>query len=263
MSSMQIETAETPGSRLRSIAVKSAPIVALLVLWEVAARSGAWPPQVLVPLERVAATLVSLASTGELERHLSASLYRLVCGFFVGSGLGISIGAAMALSRNTHRLLWPTFNCVRQVPVIAFIPLLILFFDVEDSFKIVIVAVASFFPSALATHDAVRDIPVTHREVARLYRMPVAPFLSRLILPATVPQVLTGLRLGLTRSWLSLVAAELLAADSGLGQMMEMGRQLFQIDVVLSGVFVAGLIGFILDNSMVRLERRLTRWKTS
>ncbi len=243
--------------------LRIAPLAALLALWEIAALSGIWPRQVLVPLEQVGATLLALASSGELERHLLASLYRLANGFVTGSILGIVIGTAMALSQGVHRLLWPTFTCVRQVPVIAFIPLLILFFDVEDSFKIVIVAMASFFPSALATHDAVRDIPESHREVARLYRMPLLPFLRRLILPATVPQVLTGLRLGLTRGWLSLVAAELLAADSWLGQMMEMGRQLFQIDVVLSGVFVAGLIGFLLDGSMVRLERRLTRWRTA
>lgn len=245
------------------VLLRIAPLAVLLALWEIAALSGIWPRQVLVPLEQVGATLVALATSGELERHLLASLYRLANGFVAGSLFGIAIGTAMALSRGVHRLLWPTFTCVRQVPVIAFIPLLILFFDVEDSFKIVIVAMASFFPSALATHDAVRDIPESHREVARLYRMPLLPFLRRLILPATVPQVLTGLRLGLTRGWLSLVAAELLAADSGLGQMMEMGRQLFQIDVVLSGVFVAGLVGFLLDGSMVRLERRLTRWRAA
>ncbi|AXB78535.1 ABC transporter permease [Novosphingobium sp. P6W] len=250
-------------SRLTFAAIRIAPIAGILLLWEIAALSGIWPRQVLVPLEQIGATLLALASDGELERHLSASLYRLASGFCIGSVIGVATGAAMALSRNVHRLLWPTFTCVRQVPVIAFIPLLILFFDVEDSFKIVIVAMASFFPSALATHDAVRDIPESHREVARLYRMPLAPFLVRLILPATVPQVLTGLRLGLTRGWLSLVAAELLAADSGLGQMMEMGRQLFQIDVVLAGVFVTGLVGFLLDNSMVRIERHLGRWRTA
>ncbi|WP_267218495.1 ABC transporter permease [Novosphingobium clariflavum] len=253
----------SPLSAYRTTLLRIAPIVTILIAWELAALSGLWPRQVLVPLEQVGATLLALASSGELERHVSASLYRLTCGFLTGSTIGVATGVAMALSRNVHRLLWPSFTCVRQVPVIAFIPLLILFFDVEDSFKIVIVAIASFFPSALATHDAVRDIPASHREVARLYRLPLASFLRRVILPATVPQVLTGLRLGLTRGWLSLVAAELLAADSGLGQMMEMGRQLFQIDVVLCGVIVTGLIGFLLDGSVVRLERRLSRWRTA
>lgn len=246
---------------LAAALLRFVPVAAILLLWEIAALSGLWPRQVLVPLEQVGATLLSLVSSGELERHVSASLYRLACGFLIGSAFGLAAGVGMALSRTVHRLLWPTFTCIRQVPVIAFIPLLILFFDVEDSFKIVIVAIASFFPTALATHDAVRDIPASHREVARLYRLPLAPFLRRVILPATVPQVLTGLRLGLTRGWLSLVAAELLAADSGLGQMMEMGRQLFQIDVVLCGVIAAGTIGFLLDGSVVRLERRLTRWR--
>jgi sulfonate transport system permease protein len=155
----------------------------------------------------------------------------------------------------------PLFHAVRQVPIIAFIPLLILFFDVEDSFKIVVVAAATFFPVALATMDAIAAIPKSHLEVARLYRLPMGALLWRVILPATVPPIITGFRLGLTRAWLSLVAAELLAADSGLGQMMEMGRQLFRIDVVMVGVIMAGVIGFLLDRSMVALEQRLGRWR--
>jgi sulfonate transport system permease protein len=97
--------------------------------------------------------------------------------------------------------------------------------------------------------------------VARLYRLPIGALVSRVILPATAPPIVTGLRLGLTRAWLSLVAAELLAADSGLGQMMEMGRQLFRIDVVMAGVVVAGAVGFSLDRTMILIERRLGRWR--
>lgn len=238
-----------------------APLIVLLLLWQGASTFGLWPPQVLVPPTTIAVTFGDMLASGELERHLSASLYRLGIGFASGALAGLAAGTAMALSRPVFRLFAPLFHTVRQVPVIAFIPLLILFFDVEDSFKIVVVSVAAFFPVALATLDGINGIPRGHFEVAALYRLPFPALFARVVLPSTIPAILTGLRLGLTRAWLSLVAAELMAADSGLGQMMEMGRQLFRIDVVMIGVIVTGLIGFLLDRSMVATENRLSRWK--
>jgi sulfonate transport system permease protein len=261
---MPAETPSTPissFSRLVRIATICAPMLALIGLWQALVSAQIWPEQVLVSPFRVASTLWDMAASGELTRHLGASLYRLVVGFLLGSAVGLVSGGAMGLSRIAFRIGAPLFHAVRQVPIIAFIPLLILFFDVEDSFKIVVVAAASFFPVALGTMDGIASIPKAHLEVAALYRLPLASLLWRVVLPATVPPIVTGLRLGLTRAWLSLVAAELLAADSGLGQMMEMGRQLFRIDVVMGGVIVAGVIGFLLDRSMIALERRLGRWR--
>jgi len=239
------------------------PILLIVALWQLAFTLKLWPPQVLVAPTVIWETLMEMTRSGEMQRHVGASLYRLGLGFFWGAAAGLTLGIAMALSRLFNRLFAPTFQVFRQVPVIAFIPLLILFFDVEDSFKIVVVAAATFFPIALATSDAIQAVPRSHFEVASLYRMPLGALIGRVILPATVPSVLTGIRLGLTRAWLSLVAAELLAADSGLGQMMEMGRQMFRIDVVMAGVIVTGLIGFTLDRSVIAAETRFTRWKTA
>ena len=111
--------------------------------------------------------------------------------------------------------------------------------------------------------DAVRGIPKSWFEVARVYRTRLPDLIVRILIPATIPGVLTGLRIALTRAWIVLVAAEILAADSGIGQMMEMGRQLFQLDVVLGGVIVSGVIGFALDRGAREIERRATRWKTA
>ncbi len=237
------------------------PLLLIVALWQLAFTMEMWPPQVLVAPAAIWETLVDMLRSGELQRHVGASLYRLALGFSCGSAAGLTLGTAMALSRLFNRLFAPTFQVFRQVPVIAFIPLLILFFDVEDSFKIVVVSAAAFFPVALATSDAIAAVPRSHFEVGALYRMPLAALIARVILPATIPSVLTGIRLGLTRAWLALVAAELLAADNGLGQMMEMGRQMFRIDVVMCGVIVAGLIGFLLDRSVIAAEAYFTRWK--
>lgn len=248
-------------NHLSRIAAGLTPLLGLLLLWQFASASGVFPPQVLVPPSEVAATLGQLWRNGELTGHLGTSLFQLVSGFLAGAAIGLVFGTSMALSKLFEALFAPLFQAVRQVPVLAFIPMLVLLLGIEERFKIVVVAVAVFFPVALATFDGVRTIPRSYFEVARLYRTPLLPFVTRILLPAAIPPVLTGLRLGLTRGWLVLVACELLAADSGIGQMMEMGRQMFRIDVVLAGVFVSGLVGFFLDRSVKLVERRFVRWK--
>lgn len=247
----------------RTLLPALAPLVMLLLAWQAASSAGLFPPQVLVSPGAVAATLGELARSGELGAHLGQSLTRLLLGFALGSAAGLLFGTLLALSKWFAALFQPLFLGVRQVPVLAFIPMLVLLLGIEEGFKIVVVAVAAFFPVALATNDGVRGVPRAWFEVARVYRTPLFPFVTRILIPATIPPVLTGLRIALTRAWLVLVAAELLAADSGLGQMMEMGRQMFRIDVVLAGVFVSGLVGFVLDRGAKAVERRATRWRTA
>jgi sulfonate transport system permease protein len=238
-------------------------LVLVLVLWQGLAVSGLFPQQVLVPPLQVAETLIAMAGSGDLQRHVGDSLWRLGIGFAIGGLAGLMVGAATALLRWIEALVWPMFLIAWQVPVIAFVPLLVLFLGIDETFKIAIVAIAAFFPVALATFDGIRGLPRAWFDVPRLYRLNLPDLVWRILVPATVPAVLTGLRVAVTRAWVVLIAAELLAADSGIGQMMEMGRQLFQIDVVMAGVVVSGLIGFLLDYGARAVERRAMRWKTA
>ncbi|GAY21788.1 ABC transporter permease [Sphingobium fuliginis] len=247
----------------KAVAAAWAAPVALLALWQVACLSGLFPPQVLVPPSVVAQALADMAASGELQRHVGDSLYRLLVGFAIGAGAGMVFGAALALSRLVEAVLSPLFLTLWQVPVIAFVPLMVMFLGIDEPFKIAVVTIAAFFPMALATFDGIRGVPRNWFDVAKVYRLSLLQLIRRILLPATVPAVLTGLRISLTRAWVVLVAAELLAADSGIGQMMEMGRQLFQIDVVLAGVVVSGLIGFLLDRGARWVESRATRWRTA
>lgn len=245
-----VQTAVTLGSPL-----------CVLLLWQVLTAAHVFPPEVLVSPQAVLAAFDSLIRSGELARHLGESLQRLLWGFGIGSASGLLFGLAMALSVTFSRLFDPLFQALRQVPVLAFIPLLILVFGIDEVFKIVIIAKAAFFPTALSTLDGVRGVPRAWFEVARIYRTPLPALVWRVLIPATVPAVLSGVRLSLTRAWLVLVAAELIVADSGIGQMMEMGRQMFRLDVVMVGVIVAGVIGFALDRSFVLLQARMLRWR--
>lgn len=248
---------------MRPSAVALLPLLLLLAGWQAVSAAGLFPPQVLVPPADVAATLAGLVRDGALADHLGRSLARLAAGFLPGALAGLAFGVALALSRWAEALFGPIFQAARQVPVLAFIPVLVLLLGIDEGFKIVVVAVSAFFPVALATCDGVRGVPERWFEVARVYRTPPLRFVARVLIPATVPAVLTGLRIGLARAWLVLVTVELLAADSGLGQMMETGRQMFRIDVVLAGVFVSGLVGFALDRGAKRVEARATRWKAA
>jgi sulfonate transport system permease protein len=262
MASRPLPLPPSPSAGRSSFASVAAPL-SLLLVWQLACMSGLFPVQVLVPPSEVARSLWQMATSGELGRHVGDSLYRLTLGFTIGALAGLTFGVSIALSRLAEAVLSPLFRTLWQVPVIAFIPTMVIFLGINEPFKIAIVAIAAFFPIALATFDAVRGVPRAWFEVARVYRTRLPDLVRRILIPATVPAVLTGLRIALTRAWIVLIAAEILAADSGIGQMMEMGRQLFQLDVVLAGVVISGVIGFTLDRGAREIERRATKWRTA
>jgi sulfonate transport system permease protein len=258
------ETSPATGAHLRRWAERALPFLAplaLLGLWQLVTASELVSRQVLVPPGQVFATFLELAKSGELFGHLRESLVRLGLGFALGGTLGLAFGVAMGVSKRVEEYAAPLFQAVRQVPSIALIPAFILIFGVEETFKIILIVKACFFPVALAALNGVKDIPRQFLEVGAVYRLPRWSLLKLVILPATLPPIVAGVRISLGRSWIILVAAELMAADRGVGQMMEMGRQMFRLDVVMVGVFMTGLIGLGLDTSVRLAERSMSRWR--
>jgi sulfonate transport system permease protein len=260
------ETRETPSiaPAVRPWFERALPFfapLALLALWQLATVSGFVSRQVLIPPAQVLATFIELSKSGELAGHLSESLVRLGLGFALGGTLGLGFGVAMGLSKRVEEYAAPIFQAVRQIPSIALIPAFILIFGVEETFKIVLIVKACFFPVALAALNGVKDIPRHFLEVGAVYRLPRWAMLKLVVLPAILPPIVAGVRISLGRSWIILVAAELMAADRGIGQMMEMGRQMFRLDVVMVGVFMTGVIGLGLDTSVRLAERSMSRWR--
>ena len=236
--------------------------LALLLLWAVVAEAAIFPRNLLVPPLQVLQTFEALLASGELLEHLGNSLSRLGLGFAIGSLSGLAFGVLLALSKTVEAYCAPLFHTLRQIPSIALIPMFVLLFGIDETFKIIIVAKTAFFPVALAASEGVKAIPRSYFEVADVYRLRWPTLVREIALPAAAPPIITGFRISLTRAWVVLVATELLAADSGLGQMIEMSRQMLRIDVVMVGVVVTGVIGFALDFSFRRLEQRLFRWQT-
>lgn len=234
----------------------------LAALWWHASAQRWVAPQLLVPPQRVAVTALALWADGELPQNLAITLRRLAIGFAWGASLGTVCGVLLARSRLFADFVRPLFDILRQVPTLTLIPVLVIVIGIDEPLKIVVVAKAVFFPVALAVYGGVRDAPRDLIEMARHYGLGRAALLRDVLVPAALGPLLTGIRIALARAWLALVAVELLAADSGIGEMMEMARQMLRIDIVLVDVFVIGLIGFALDQTIALAQRWSSRWQS-
>ena len=233
------------------------PLILIAAWWGLSA-SGVFPREIVVPPEVIWKTFTENWISGELPVNLIKSLTRLVIGYSIGALIGIAAGALMGLSRQVEAYLMPSFHILRQLPTIALIPAFILVFGVGETVKIVLVAKATALPVALGVFQGVRGVPRAYLDVGRIFKVRPLTLVFRVIIPAVIPALITALRTALARSWMVLVGAELLVADSGLDQMMEWGRQTFRIDIVLVGVVLTGLIGFALDKGFRTAERVLS-----
>ena len=235
--------------------------VVLGVLWWVTAALGWLPDQLLPAPGLVWSTLVETAESGDLWADTMISLQRVVAGFAVGALAGVVVGGAIGLSRTLRELFDPLFLFLAQVPPLAWMPLVILVVGIDEAMKVTVIAWASFVPVVLGVAQGIRDVPDGFRELARALTFDRWSLVSRVILPAAVPAIFTGLREGLANAWQTLVAAELFASSEGLGYLISLGRQLFQLDLVLAMVGVLALVGLSLNGALAFVERRLLRWQ--
>lgn len=229
----------------------------LIGAWALASSFGAVPEEILPSPSTVLATARDLFGTGELLDHLSSSLVRLIEGYLIGASIGLVLGAAMGASTTAEELLYPSVRAIAQVPFMAWLPLFILLVGIGEPLKLIAVGKAAAIPIALATSGAVRSLPPAWREVADSLCLSRRTRWCQVVLPAIAPPLVTGLRQGLGNAWVALVGAELLASTSGIGYLMNWGRVIFQLDIVLVGIIVVGLTGLVLDRSLRFAEARL------
>ncbi len=236
-----------PGIALdgRALAWRIAPWLlplSLYALWHLGAAQGWISPQVLPPPSYVWDTLRDLAASGDLWLNLRASMMRVIIGFACGSLLGLVLGAAMGLWRPLQAYLLPSFNALVQIPVLAWLPFVLLLVGIGEPLKYILIAKAALVPVTLNTLQGFRLASPALREVARVYGYTRRQEVLEVILPLATPTIFTGLRLGFTKAWLSLVVVELVASSEGLGYLIVYGRQLFQLDLVMAAVIVVGAV---------------------
>lgn len=233
----------------------------LLLAWSVASAKQWVPPQILPAPASVVDTLLEQVRSGDLFLNLGISMGRVIAGFAVGGAIGLVLGIAMGLSRTIEDYLHPMFEAVSQVPVLGWLPLAMMVLGIGESLKVAIIAHASLVPVALNALKGIRGVSRNYIEVAQVFGLSRRQLLTKVVLPAAVPSLFVGIRYGITQAWLSLVTVELLASSEGLGFMIVWGRQLFQLDLVLSAILVVGAVGLVIDKSLAVVESRLLRWR--
>jgi sulfonate transport system permease protein len=232
----------------------------VLVAGEVAVKSG-WISANLLPAPSdVLRTIVDMGWKG-LATHILASTGRVAAGFAIGAGLALVIGAAVGLSRRNEAVLDPTFQALRAIPSLAWVPLLLLWLGIDEAPKIVLIAIGAFFPVYMGVASGFRDVDRKLVEVARMYGLSDGALVRRVLLPAALPSILTGLRNGLSLAWMFMVAAELIAATNGLGYLLTDGRETSRADIVLAAIVLLAILGKITDTGMQAIERRLLAWR--
>ena len=256
------------GARLprgRALALRLGAIAAFLALWSLL--SGAvvvlrlFNPIFLPGPWLVLGSLLDLAARGQLWVHLAATLERVAVGFGAGAVLGVALGLAAGHCRPVRNVVEPVVELLRPIPPLAMLPMFIVWVGIGEVSKVGFITYATFFPIFLTTVTGVRQIdPLLLRAAQSLGARGVGLF-TRVILPAALPDVLTGLRLGVALAFFVIVISEFIGAEHGLGYLINDGRNFFLVPQMLGAAVVLGLLGYA-GNGLVRLlERRLTRWQ--
>ena len=237
--------------------------LAVLVLLEALVRLDWIPAHQLPAPSQVGQTLWWLAAGGELWGHIGVSLARVAAGFAIGAALAVLIGAWVGLSRRAESYLEPTFQALRAIPSLAWVPLLLLWLGIDETPKVVLIALGAFFPVYLALLAGIRNVDRKLVEVGRLHRLSGVALTRRILLPAALPSLFTGLRGALSLSWMFLVAAELIAATQGLGYLLSDGRETSRPDLVIAAILLLAVLGKLSDGLLKRLETRALHWRDS
>lgn len=268
--SVRPRRAKSIRARLRKLKPLSFPtgIIGWLVLigiWCAVTYSGAVGPQMLpspTGLFRVFWRLVGHGFDGiPLWEHILASMYRCFSGFAVAVVTGVPIGLVLGYYPRLGRIANPVLAFVRPIPPIAYIPLAVLYFGIGNTSKIILIFFGAFLFIVLNTQSAVATVSDLLLRAGRNQGLTEAQLLRHVVLPGAMPGILTGVRTGFAISWALVVAAELIAANSGLGFMIEQGGEFFKLGVVYVGIVLIGIIGMLVDALIVRLQARILHWQ--
>jgi len=234
--------------------------VLLLVLWQLSSTLGWLSNRVLpAPLD-VLTAFWTLAASGELWTHVKVSAARALTGLAIGGGLGLLLGLLTSSVRLAETLLDSTIQMARNIPALAMIPLVILWFGIEESAKLFLIAVAVFFPIYLNTYHGIRNVDPGLIEMARTYGLSRWRLYREVILPGALSSILVGLRFSLGLMWVILIVAETISAQAGIGYLTMNAREFLQTDVVLVGILLYAILGKLADVFAKGLERYWLRW---
>jgi NitT/TauT family transport system permease protein len=233
----------------------------LLAVWELSRAAHLINSDIFPGIPAVLAAAVRAARDGSLQSHMSASFGRVLVGFSLGMMLAIVFGFLIGWFRVVRLLMDPAVNFFRALPPIALIPLMIIFFGIGETSKIIVLTYASFFPALVVIYQALVNLDPIFVRAARTLGATNAEIFRRVVLPQLFPAIITAARVSLGVCWATLVAAELIAARVGIGAMMVDAQNFFQMPPLVLGILLIGTISLVMDGVVRAIERRLTAWQ--
>lgn len=252
------EGGKNQGPDFASLGLNLVGLVAGVAIWWVLTASGAVG---LPPPPDVARKFVDLIASGQLATDILSSLARVLTGFLLGVILAVPIGFIMGWYKVARALIEPYLQFFRMIPPLAIIPLAIVTMGIDETPKIFVIFLASFLASVVATYQGVISVDKTMINAARVLGAKDMTIFLRVIIPASTPFILVGVRIGLGSAWATLVAAELIAAQTGLGFRMQQAQLYYDLATIFVSLITIGLLGLAMDRLLLAIERRLTVWQ--
>ena len=246
---------------MRRTLVILSPWALIVLLWYAIAFSGFVNPSLVPTPHAVAAKFWELANEGRLLRDIWISTQRVFLGVALGTLLAVPVGFVLGWYREIRGFIDPLINFFRALPPIALIPLVIVYFGIGEMAKVVILFYASFFAGVIVMYEGIAQISPIYVRVARTLGANDAEIFGKVIVPLTVPHMLTALRVALGVAWATLVASELIAAQQGLGALIQNASSFFQLDIIYVGIICIGFIALAMDVALRRVARRLVDWQ--
>jgi sulfonate transport system permease protein len=233
----------------------------LLLYWSVLSATGWLDPRVLPAPWTAVETAIELIRDGRLQDNLAVSAWRAAQGLVFGTTVGVVLALLSGLTLLGGYVIDGLVQLKRGIPVLALIPFMVLWFGVGEGMKVTVIAVTVFAPVYIQTHTALRAIDLKQVELAETLELSRWGFIRHVVLPGALPGLLTGLRFGVTASWLALVVVEQLNATSGIGYMITLARNYAQTDIMLVGLVVYALLGLTSDAVVRLIQQRALRWR--
>ena len=235
----------------------------ILISWQLLSSLGILPAQLFSSPLLIFTSFIELVQSGELITHLQISLTRALLGFGLGGLLGLLVGIIVGMNKSSEEYLNPTIQMLRTIPLLVITPLFIMWFGFGELSKVLLIALGTFFPLYLQTFLGLRNVDQKLYEVAQILEFNRREKITKLMIPAALPNILLGIRLSLSAAWMCLVVAELLGADKGVGFMIQDARSFMQTDIVFVGIIIFALAGKISDSLVRFLENKLLKWQDS
>ncbi len=235
--------------------------VIIALLWHYVTVNGKISTLILPQISTVGRTIKEMTLNGVLVNDALISLKRIANGYLLAAVFGILLGVIMGMNKYVNRFFMLTFTSIRQIPMIAWVPILIIWFGIGEESKVAVIFMASYFPILVNTINGIQRTDAKLIEVGKMYQLNGFEQFVKIYLPSALPSVFVGLKLGLSVSWMAVVGAEMIAATSGIGFRINDARSLMQYPVVFSGIFVIAIIGVLMDFIISLISKLCMKWE--